>query len=292
MRSPEENLEKLPGLLRSRPAFPSLRRMGRRATGRTTRGRISMQPPLMSQLDMTAAGQFLQLVRGDQNRACEMLKEYRSTLDDDQVKQLVERAHKLSLQLAPLTVTDLREFKVAIIAEREGLLVGSDGEPILTRQSINQAFAFRGLGKTMFGFGLAGSLASGREFLCWKATRPARTLFIEGEMPAKQLQERANLLVPDTDPEYFRLVHLDAQPDNTIRSITSAEGRYLVEEALGDAEVLFLDSISTLANMTTNEEESWLELNDWFKYLRSKHKLCVFYLHHAGKSGLQRGHSK
>src|SRR6185437_6181390 len=81
------------------------------------------------------------------------------------------------------------------------------------------------------------------------------------------------------------------QPDNEIPSLSTRYGRKLVEEALGDAEVLILDSISTLFNFSTNEEEHWLDVMAWLKKLRSK-GLCIIFLHHAGKGGLQRGASK
>ena len=119
-----------------------------------------------------------------------------------------------------------------------------------------------------------------------------KCLYVEGELPDRQVQDRVKLLVPtDTHSGFFRIVTRDAQP-NGIRSISTPEGRKAIEDALGDAEVLLLDSISTLANMGTNDEDNWLELNEWFRDLRSKYKLCLVFLHHAGKGGLQRGHSR
>ena len=88
-----------------------------------------------------------------------------------------------------------------------------------------------------------------------------------------------------------RVARVDEQPDNEIPSLLTEYGRKLVEEALGDAEVLVLDSISTLFNFATNEEEPWLEVMAWLKKLRSK-GLCIIFLHHAGKQGIQRGSSK
>lgn len=193
---------------------------------------------------------------------------------------------------APLVVFDLPEFKVAVIAEREALLVAADGTAILTQQFIAQLFAYRGVGKTMVALALAGALAAGDKFLGWRAPRRVKCLYVEGELPDRQVQDRVKLLVPtDTHSGFFRIVTRDAQP-NGIRSISTPEGRKAIEDALGDAEVLLLDSISTLANMGTNDEDNWLELNEWFRDLRSKYKLCLVFLHHAGKGGLQRGHSK
>jgi RecA-family ATPase len=56
--------------------------------------------------------------------------------------------------------------------------------------------------------------------------------------------------------------------------------------------VLILDSISSLAWMSTNDEENWLLFLTWLNRLRIQKKPCIIFLHHAGKSGLQRGHSR
>jgi hypothetical protein len=52
-----------------------------------------------------------------------------------------------------------------------------------------------------------------------------------------------------------------------------------------------LDSISTLFNMGANDEDPWLEIQEWCINLRSR-GLTVFYFHHAGKAGASRSHSK
>jgi putative DNA primase/helicase len=89
----------------------------------------------------------------------------------------------------------------------------------------------------------------------------------------------------------LRLVTLDRQTNNSIPSLGSPWGRQLVEEALGDTEVLILDSVSTLFGVGMNDEENLLEIQTWLMGLRSR-GLCIILLHHAGKSGLQRGHSR
>jgi hypothetical protein len=55
--------------------------------------------------------------------------------------------------------------------------------------------------------------------------------------------------------------------------------------------VIMLDNISSLFNITTNEEEAWIEVQAWLVSLRSR-GYTVVYFHHAGKGGLSRGHSK
>jgi hypothetical protein len=60
---------------------------------------------------------------------------------------------------------------------------------------------------------------------------------------------------------------------------------------LDDTEVLILDSIASLAPFATNDEENWIPFIMWLQRLRSR-GLCIDLLHQAGKTGLQRGHSR
>jgi hypothetical protein len=190
-----------------------------------------------------------------------------------------------------LIVVQADAFLEENIPPREVLLETADKKsPILFAQSINQIFAWRGTGKTNIAFGVAHALATGGQFLRWRAPRPVKVLYVEGELPAYQMQERISQIVGKTDGN-LRIITLDKQPQHEIPSLASPLGQTLLEEALGDAQVLVLDSISTLFNIATNDEENWLSIQNWFKRMRSK-GLCIIFLHHAGKSGLQRGSSK
>lgn len=194
--------------------------------------------------------------------------------------------------LAPLVVVDFNDLMQKEIQEREPLLVTKGtGATVIYKQSLNQIFASRGVGKTFVATAMAGALSKGEEFLCWKATRPVKVMYVEGELPASQYRDRLKMLVKGVDPGYFKSVILDLQSNNYIPALSIPEGRALVEEALGDTEYLVLDSVSTLVRISTNEEENWLGFLEWLMMLRSK-GLTVMVLQHAGKTGLQRGHSR
>jgi hypothetical protein len=190
-----------------------------------------------------------------------------------------------------LIVYDLMDFLTQTFPESEPLVTLIKPEtPIFRTCSINQIFAWRGTGKTMLALTLAGTIARGENFLRWRATRKARVLYVEGEMPASQLQQRARELIGATELGFFRILAFTSQVED-IQYLSTPAGRKAIETNLGDAEVLILDSISTLGGFATNDEEHWLEFLHWLNQLRRR-GLCIIFLHHAGKSGMQRGHSR
>jgi archaellum biogenesis ATPase FlaH len=105
------------------------------------------------------------------------------------------------------------------------------------------------------------------------------------------MQERVRQVVGKTNNGNLRIITLDKQPNNEIPSLASNEGQRLVEDQLKDSKFIILDSISTLFNIATNDEDNWLSIQNWFRRLRSQGYALMFQ-HHAGKSGLQRGASK
>jgi len=204
-----------------------------------------------------------------------------------QIWKLIEEAAEKRKRLI---VVEADAFLDERIPEREVVLQTETGIPIFFRQSLNQIFGWRGVGKSNFCFGVTAALATGGQFLSWKATRAFKVLYIEGEMPASQLQQRQREIIGRTNGN-LKLITLDKQQNNTIPSLGTGEGRQLVEEVLGDTEILVLDSVSTLFGVGMNDEENLLETQSWLMRLRSR-GLCVILLHHAGKGGLQRGHSR
>lgn len=191
-----------------------------------------------------------------------------------------------------LVVHELDEFLATEFPDAESLvqLEGSD-VTVFSTASINQIFAWRGTGKTFLALTLGVSMAQGTPFLRWRPARKSKVLYVEGECRNSQTQRRLRALTnAQTDPRFFRLITFFSQVDG-IASLSTAQGRQALEAEVGDAEVLFLDSISTLGNFPTNDEECWIEFLQWLNHLRQR-GLCVIFLHHAGKSGMQRGHSR
>jgi hypothetical protein len=171
------------------------------------------------------------------------------------------------------------------------------GDAVFYAKSINQIFAWRGLGKTCVGLGLTAAFANGGSFLNFESPEPVNVLYIEGELPAEQMQERWRQIIGKTNGR-ARLVTIDKQPEHSFPSFATAQGMARVEATLAQCAaegfpvaVLFLDSVSTLFNIAANDEENWILIQSWLLRLRSQ-GLCIFFFHHAGKSGLSRSHSK
>jgi hypothetical protein len=121
-----------------------------------------------------------------------------------------------------------------------------------------------------------------------------RVLYVEGEQPGADVQRLVKLQADTAPPENLHVMTLEDQPTFRFPKIVAPEGQAALERYIEEheIEVLFLDSLSTLANIAMNEEENQLALGDWFVRLRTGLRVTVIYLQHDGKGMQQRGHSK
>src|SRR4051812_3696824 len=84
-----------------------------------------------------------------------------------------------------LRVVNLAEFLREELAPRELILA-----PWIQTQSLSMIHAWRGVGKTFVALNVGYTVATGGEFLGWKAPGARKVLYIDGEMPAVALKER------------------------------------------------------------------------------------------------------
>jgi putative DNA primase/helicase len=170
-----------------------------------------------------------------------------------------------------LTATPLGEFCRINFAPREHIIA-----PILPLRGTAMLYAGRGVGKTRVGMGLSYAAASGGEFLRWRAPKPRRVLYVDGEMPAELMKERALSLMAAAsynppEEEFFRLLAVDCQPLGTSLNLARPEHQAAVEKKLEGAELLVLDNLSTLVNGgRENDAESWDGMQSWLLHLRRK----------------------
>jgi RecA-family ATPase len=167
--------------------------------------------------------------------------------------------------------------------------------PWLPDKGLAMVFAPRGVGKTWFGLSIAHAIASGSTFLRWHAPRPRRVLYLDGEMPAGTLQARYAEVIgasnADSPAENFRLVASDFQPDG-LPDLADADAQRFFDAAIGDAELIIVDNLSTIARgLRENEADSFGPVQVWLLAQRAAGR-SVLVIHHAGKGGGQRGTSR
>lgn len=192
----------------------------------------------------------------------------------------------------PLRVVDIHEFLACELPPREEIL-----SPWLLTQSLNLLYAWRGVGKTHVALGVAHAVASGSDFLGWKASKPRGVLYLDGEMPGPALQQRFAKIVAAADrqpaPGMLKIFTPDLQ-EFGVPDLATLEGQKLFNHCIDDSvELIIIDNLSSLARNggNENEAESWSRIQAWALKMRQQGK-SVLFVHHAGKGGNQRGTSK
>lgn len=193
-------------------------------------------------------------------------------------------------QSSALIALDMGDFLKLPLTERGYLLA-----PILPRQGIAILYAARGIGKTFLALSIALAVASGTHVLNWQAASPKRVLYVDGEMPAITMQERLTSLISGMAPPPFVLRNLTiVTPDvqqMPMPDLSTMSGQQVLEPLLSGIDMIVLDNISTLCRTgKENESQSWQTMQSWLLDLRRR-GLTVLLIHHAGKSGDQRGTS-
>lgn len=199
---------------------------------------------------------------------------------------------KAFISRPPAVISTTREFAAKQFPPVEQLLVVKDsGSLVLSHPASGEIHAFRGVGKTNFTLGLLDAVARGGDWLCYTAPKARTVLYIDGEMDGSDLQESLNTLAEEN--ENFKVLAVAAQPDYFLPSIVLPDALAWYEEQIetAKAEVVVFDNFSALANIGTNDEDSWLVWVQWQRKMRNL-GITVIYLGHDGKGKMQRGHSK
>lgn len=189
-----------------------------------------------------------------------------------------------------LAVT-MDEFLQLELPKREMILA-----PFLPSQGLCLLYAKRGVGKTHVALGISYAVATGGAFLKWRAPRPRKVLYIDGEMPATAMQERLrrisvteNLKLPH--PANLRLITPDLQ-EGAMPDLSIKGQREVLEELIQDSDLIIIDNVSTLFRSgVENEAESWQPVQDWALELRRRGK-SVLFVHHAAKGGAAAWHQQ
>lgn len=189
-----------------------------------------------------------------------------------------------------INVVELADFLRQELPPREMLLV-----PWLAKQGLAMIHAYRGIGKTHVALGVAYAVATGGEFLGWKAPRPAGVLLLDGEMPASALQDRLNAVTNGNGQDIvapFKIMTPDLQPKGRTQfNLADVADQEALEPYLEGVDLIIVDNLATLVRTgKTNDAESWLPIQEWALHQRACGRSILF-IHHSGKNGMQRGTS-
>lgn len=201
----------------------------------------------------------------------------------------VPKPQDSALKRSSLRTVSVEELFALELPPRELMLA-----PFLPTQGLAMIVAKRGVGKTHIALGIAHAVASGSTFLNWTAPYPRKVLYIDGEMPAVLMQERLRMITSMNNKstnDFLQILTPDLQED-ILPDLATKEGRNAIGALIADTELIIIDNISCLFRSgSENESESWQEAQEWALGLR-KGGTSVLFVHHAGKSGMQRGTSK
>ena len=196
-------------------------------------------------------------------------------------------------QLEPdnkITLVTYSELLKMDLPPRENLI-----DPFLPTAGLCMIYAKRGVGKTFFALELMTSLAYGVDFLIFKITRPAKVLYIDGEMPANAIQERLAKIEQRMKPNINMIEPVIITPDlqsGFMPNLATIKGQNQINKYIEGVDLVIIDNLSTLCNYgKENDAESWMPVQQWILYLR-RLKISVVLIHHAGKGGNQRGTSR
>ena len=154
-----------------------------------------------------------------------------------------------------------------------------------------------GLGKTLLGLAIASGVASGAGFLHWPSARPARVLYLDGEMPAELIKPRAcdairrlgsatippgNLLIfgRDIEQEVRRLC--PSLPP--FAPLNTEDGRKFltgVLSAIGGADLVVFDNVMSLIAGDQKDEVPWSDTLPLVSALTAR-RVGQLWLDHTG----------
>ena len=154
-------------------------------------------------------------------------------------------------------------------------------------------FAPRGIGKTWFAHALIASLTTGKDFGPWKVPSRVPVALLDGEMPPGDVQER--LLSLGADPALLVVLSHQFLFDEAERSFQLSDPEQRLALLIYCREmgirVLVIDNLSSLSNVSENDNDAWTQLGEWLlDFQRSG--IAVVIIHHAGKNGTMRGSSR
>jgi KaiC/GvpD/RAD55 family RecA-like ATPase len=191
-------------------------------------------------------------------------------------------------------ITTAAQFVLRDIPPREQIV-----DPFLPTSSLSMIYAARGVGKTWFALALCVAISHGDDFLTFDVPRARTVLFIDGEMALADLQSRVRSLDASPSENLLLLPSESLFREDKPLNINAPEDQDAIEKAIEalqaegrGPEVVVFDNLSSLSGGIDENDNSALDaLLQWL--IRLRHRgLAIVLVHHAGKSGDQRGASR
>ena len=143
----------------------------------------------------------------------------------------------------PLKSIDFNDFEKLEIKRREPILGAW-----LTEGSIGMVYSWRGLGKTWLVLWLCFCISTGRRFMGWDVPRPRPVVYVDGEMQAFSLRERALAITESLgvkpEPGMLRILSRDLNDGSFINLADHEDQRRLDEFNIATQAVNVLDNLS------------------------------------------------
>lgn len=183
------------------------------------------------------------------------------------------------------------EFMAEDIPPRKTYLM-----PWIQEACIIMIYAPAGVGKSMFAIGAIDALTRGIPFGQWECVEPVPCLYWDGELPVDDYKSRLHYFRrsdPKRAPLHILSNHMLVIKRHPIINLVEQEWRDKIKEMLisKGVKVWVIDNIASLTpGAKENDKDAWDPINVWLMELRFNGITTIF-IHHAGKSGQQRGTS-
>jgi predicted ATP-dependent serine protease len=167
---------------------------------------------------------------------------------------------------------------------------------IIGEQQLILLPGWRGTGKTWFALSMADAISRGEPFGPWAAGDSVPVLYIDGELPPGDLQQRITYLNINQDRQSKLYIYNDCQISGMgikRASLLDTAWQKDLKDAVLDlgVKVIFFDNISSLTpGIDENAKVAWDPVNQYLLDLRFSGVSAIL-LHHTSKNGGQRGTS-
>jgi putative DNA primase/helicase len=170
------------------------------------------------------------------------------------------------------------------------VFIKSGDTTLIRGGSLNEIFAYRGIGKSALVASFIGLLLNGGEFLGFSSDGGYRVLLVDGELPEIDIQNRIREFAKPGDRGELHLRYDGMGDGIRVPKLNTPEAAAdfleFAEELRPD--VIIFDTRTAVFGYDTNDTTQSQGVNEFLTSLR-RAGFAVLTTHHAGKNGTQRG---